>query len=148
MGYGYEYAYGYGHGYIPEMYPTLARRDPFAKIFDAKSIKSISGQVIKVSRAIPKSGNLLETEIELIVYVDQKEVVPVYVGPEWYVTGPQQRSPFRPGDQVTVTGSWITSEGASPFMIAVEVMKGNETLKLRQKDGTAIWSAWTRKGNQ
>jgi len=70
------------------------------------------------------------------------------VGPVWYVAGPEERSPFRSGDQVTVTGSWITSEGASPFMIAVEVTKGDETLQLRRKDGTAIWSAWKRTGNQ
>jgi sporulation protein YlmC with PRC-barrel domain len=145
---GYEYGYGYGYAYIPEMYPTSSRRDPFEKIFDPKSIKRINGQVIKVNRVVPKSGNLLETEIELIVYVGQKDVIPVYLGPVWYVAGPEQKSPFQSGDQVTVTGSWITSEGASPFMIAVEVMKGDETLKLREKDGRALWSAWKRTVNQ
>jgi sporulation protein YlmC with PRC-barrel domain len=144
-GLGHEYGYRYGYGL--EMYPYITREDPFAKIFDLKSTKTISGEVIKVNRVIPKSGILSQAEIEIIVYVDREEVIPVYLGPIWYVVGPEQRSPFKSGDKVKVTGSWISSEGASPFMIAVEVTKGDETLLLRQKDGSALWSSWKRVGS-
>ncbi len=134
-----ERSYGYGY----DLYPGLTQRDPFANIFDPKSIKRISGQVIKVDHVIPKSGVISQMQIQLIVYVDQKEAVPVYLGPEWYIGGPNRRTPFKSGDKVTVTGSWITSQGA-PFMIASSVTQGNETLRLRDKDGTPAWVGWKK----
>jgi sporulation protein YlmC with PRC-barrel domain len=140
----WSYEYGYGSEFGLEMYPHLTREDPFAEIYDPKSIKRISGQVIKVNWVIPKTGMTSQMEIKLIVYVDRKEVIPVYLGPVWYIRGPEQARPFKSGDQVTVTGSWITSEGAEPFMIASSVTRNNETLQLRDKDGTAVWSGWKR----
>jgi sporulation protein YlmC with PRC-barrel domain len=133
----------YDHGYGYDLYPGLAQQDPFANIFDPKSIKKISGQVIKVDQVIPKSGIISQMEIELIVYVGRKDAVPVYLGPEWYIGGPNRRTPFKSGDEVTVTGSWITSEGP-PFMIASSITQGKETLRLRDKDGTAAWIGWKK----
>jgi hypothetical protein len=136
---GYEYGEGFNYGY--ELYPGLAQQDPFAKIFNSKSMKKVSGQVIKVDYVIPKSGIMSQMQIRLIVYVGRKEAVPVYLGPEWYIAGPNRRSPFKSGDEVTVTGSWITSEGL-PFLIASSVTKGNKTLQLRDKEGTPVWKGW------
>jgi sporulation protein YlmC with PRC-barrel domain len=136
-----DYEYGYDYGY--EMYPGIAQEDPFAKIFDPKSMKKVNGQVIKVDQVIPKSGSIFQMQIELIVYVDRKEAVPVYLGPDWYIGGPNRRSPFKLGDEVTVTGSWITSQGL-PFLIASSVTKGNETLQLRDKEGIPVWKGWKK----
>jgi sporulation protein YlmC with PRC-barrel domain len=137
--YGNGYGYGYGYGYW--LYPGLAQEDPFAKVFDPKSIKKITGQVIKVDQVIPKSGIMSQMEIELIVYVDRKEAVPVYLGPMWYIDSSNRRNRFKSGDEVSVTGSWITTE-EEPFMIASSVKKGNKTLQLRDKDGTPVWIGW------
>jgi sporulation protein YlmC with PRC-barrel domain len=137
----YEYGEGFDYGY--ELYPGLAQKDPFAKIFDPKSIKKVSGQVIKVDHVIPKSGIMSQMQIELIIYVGRKEAVPAYLGPEWYIAGPNRRSPFKSGDEVTVTGSWITSQGL-PFLIASSVTKGKETLHLRDEDGTPAWKGWKK----
>jgi sporulation protein YlmC with PRC-barrel domain len=136
-----DYEYGYDYGY--EMYPGIAQQDPFAKIFDPQSMKKVSGQVIKVDQVIPKSGIISQMQTELIMYVDRKEAVPVYLGPDWYINGPNRRSPFKLGDELTVTGSWITSEGL-PFLIASSVTKGNETLQLRDKEGTPVWKGWKK----
>jgi sporulation protein YlmC with PRC-barrel domain len=140
----WSYEYGYGSEYGLQMYPHLTREDPFAGIYDPKTVKRISGQVIKVNWVIPKMGISSQMEIELIVYVDRKEVIPVYLGPVWFVRGPEKARPFESGDRVTATGSWVISEGAEPFMIASCVTRGDETLQLREKDGTAIWSGWKR----
>jgi sporulation protein YlmC with PRC-barrel domain len=137
----YDFGYGYGYGYW--LYPGLAQEDPFAKVFDPKSIKRIHGQVIKVDQVIPKSGIMSQMEIELIVYVGRKEPVPVYLGPIWYIDGSNRRSRFKSGDEVTVMGSWITTEGQS-FMIASSVTKGNKTLQLRDKEGTPVWIGWKK----
>jgi hypothetical protein len=136
----YNYGYGYGYNYYG-LYPGIAQRDPFAKIFDPESIKQISGEVIKVDHVVPEGGIIAQMEIELIVLAGQKEPVPVFLGPQWYVVGPNARPPFKAGDKVTVTGSWITSQ-TEPFMIATTVTEGTQTFRLRQKDGTPIWSGW------
>jgi len=133
--YHYDFGWGYGLGMYPHM-------DPFAKIFDAESIKEISGEVIKVERVIPDVGFLAPVQIKLIVIVDRKEPVSVYLGPPWYVAGPHGRIPFKSGDRVTVTGSWITSQTEEPFMLALQVSKGDSSFRLRKKDGTPIWSGW------
>jgi sporulation protein YlmC with PRC-barrel domain len=139
-GYSY-YDYEYGYAYGPEMYPGVAQEDPFAKTFDPASIKKITGMVIKVDQVIPKSGIISQMELELIVHPDGKEPVPVFVGPVWYVVSPERRRPFKSGDEVTVTGSWV-APGGTPFLIATAVTKGNETLQLRHEDGKPMWNAW------
>ena len=136
-----ERTYNYGYGY--DLYPGLAQQDLFANIFDPQSMKRIHGQVIKVDQVVPELGVISQMQIELIVYVDRKEADPVYLGPTWYIAGPNRRIPFMSGDEVTVTGSWITTEGL-PFMIASAVTKGSETLQLRDKDGTPVWIGWKK----
>ena len=49
------------------------------------------------------------------------------------------------GDAVTVTGSRVTMNG-KPVIIAAQVKKGNETLKLRNDNGVPVWSARGRRG--
>jgi sporulation protein YlmC with PRC-barrel domain len=143
MGYGhgshYGYGYGgyYGYGYYGG-YPGPGREDPYKKIFDSKTIKTISGQVIKVDQ-FPEPG--LGTEMRLTVFIDKKEVLPVYLGPALYITGPGQAKHFKIGDQVTVRGSQAT-RGGEPIMIAATVKRGNEVLRLRDKDGNPEWIGW------
>jgi sporulation protein YlmC with PRC-barrel domain len=139
-----DYTYNdfeYGYSYGTELYPGIAQEDPFAKTFDPASMRKITGMVIKVDQVVPKSGLFSQMELELIVLAKGKEPVPVYVGPLWYVVSPERRRPFKSGDEVTVTGSWVTPEG-TPFLIATAVTKGNETLQLRHEDGKPMWNAW------
>ena len=136
---GYEYGYpGYGHRY--GVYPGPGREDPYKKIFDSKTIKTISGQVIKVDQ-VPEPG--FGMEIRLTVFIDKKEILPVYLGPAFYIVGPGQAKQFKLGEKVTVSGSMGTREG-EPFMIATTVKRGNEVLRLRDKDGTPEWIGWKK----
>ena len=141
MGYGYEYGYpGYGYRYGHPMYPGPGREDPYKKIFDSKTIKTISGQVIKVDQ-FPEPG--LGMEMRLTVLIDKKEILPVYLGPTFYIEGPGQTKHFKLGDQVTVSGSQAT-RGGEPIMIATTVKRGNEVLRLRDKDGNPEWIGWKK----
>ena len=140
MGYGYGYG-GYGgyYGGYP-MYPGPGREDPYKKIFDSKTIKTISAQVIKVDQVPePRFG----MEMRLTVFTDKKEVLPVYLGPAFYIVGSEQTKHFKIGDKVTVSGSQAT-RGGEPFMIATTVKRGNEVLRLRDKDGTPEWIGWKK----
>ena len=136
----YGYGYGYGGGYPGYYggYPGSGREDPYKKIFDSKTIKTISGQVIKVDQ-VPEPG--FGIEMRLTVFIDKKEVLPVYLGPAFYIVGSEQAKHFKLGDKVTVTGSQVT-RGGEPFMIAMTVKRGKEVLRLRDKDGNPEWIGW------
>ena len=143
MGYGYGYGgyagYGGYYGGYPN-YPGPGREDPYKKIFDSKTIKTISGQVIKVDR-VPEPG--FGMEMRITVFTDKKEVLPVYLGPAFYIVGSEQAKHFKIGDQVTVSGSQAT-RGGEAFMIATTVKRGNEVLRLRDKDGAPEWIGWKK----
>jgi sporulation protein YlmC with PRC-barrel domain len=135
----YEYGYGYGYGAALWLYPGIAQEDPFAEIFDPQSVKEINGEVIKVEHVIPQAGIVAQMEVKLIVLINRKEPVPVFLGPQWFVARPDRRLPFKSGDKIMVKGSWITSQ-TEPFMIATMVREGTQTFQLRHPDGTPIWS--------
>ena len=137
MGYGYR---GYGGYYGSPMHPAAGREGPSKKIFDSKTIKTISGQVIKVGQ-VPEPG--LGMEMRLTVFIDKKEVLPVLLGPAFYIIGSEEADPFKIGDQVTVSGSEVTVNG-EPLMIAMTVKRGNQVLRLRDKDGNPGWIGWKK----
>jgi hypothetical protein len=135
---GYSYSGGYG-GYFGNPMPSgPGREDPYKKLFDPKTIKTISGQVMKVDQT-PQPG--FGMEMRLIVFIGKKDILPVYLGPGLYVVGPGQAKRFKLGDKVTVSGSQVIV-GGEPFMIATTVKRGNEVLRLRDKDGTPEWVGW------
>ncbi len=141
---------GYGDGYYDYynstypilrgsgIHPVSRTEDPYKKLFDSKTIKTISGQVIKIDQ-VPEFGFGLQ--LQLTVFVDKKEILPVYLGPAFYIVGPWQAKHFKLGDKVTVSGSQVTLRG-EPFMIATTVKRGNEVLRLRDKDGIPGWIGW------
>ena len=129
---------GMGYGYRYGRHPGPEREDPYQKIFDSKTIKTIAGQVIKVDQ-VPEPG--FGMEMRLTVFTDKKEVLPVYLGPAFYIVGSEQAKDFKLGDKVTVTGSQVTVRD-EPFMLAMTVKRGNEVLRLRDKDGTPEWVGW------
>jgi sporulation protein YlmC with PRC-barrel domain len=131
---------GYGHLYGYEMYPGPYKEEPFTKFFDPKTIRTVSGQVIKVDQ-VPEPG--FGIEIRLTVYNDKKEVLPVYLGPAFYIVGSELSKNFKIGDRVTVSGSQIARDGG-PFLIAISVTRGNEVLQLRDKNGNPEWFGWKR----
>ena len=143
-----DYDYGY-YDYYGSNYPISPglgiktapwRGDPYIKIFDSKTIKIISGQVIKIDQ-VPEFGFGLQ--MRLTVFVDKKDIVPVYLGPVFYLIGPWQAKHFKLGDKVTVSGSQVTVKG-EPLMIAMTVKLGNEVLRLRDQEGIPAWIGWKK----
>jgi sporulation protein YlmC with PRC-barrel domain len=140
--YGYEdssatnYALSPGSGINPASWTE----DPYKKLFDAKTIKTISGQVIKIDQVREFGFGL---QMRLTVFIDKNEILPVYLGPAFYLVGPWQAKHFKLGDKVTVSGSRVTVSG-EPLMIAMTVKLGNEILRLRDKDGIPEWIGWKK----
>jgi sporulation protein YlmC with PRC-barrel domain len=146
--FGSDYDYGY-HDYYGSNYPispgsginpALRTEDPYKKIFDSKTIKTISGQVIRIDQ-VPEFGFGLQ--MRLTVFIDKKEILAVYLGPAFYLLGPWQAKHFKLGDKVTVSGSQVTVSG-EPFMIAMTVKRGNEVLRLRDQEGIPAWIGWKK----
>ena len=142
-----DYDYGYQDYYASNptypgrgINPASRTEDPYKKIFDSKTIKTISGQVIKIDQ-VSEFG--FGEQLRLTVFIDKKEILPVYLGPAFYIIGPWQAKQFILGDKVTVSGSRVTFRGES-LMIATTVKQGNEVLRLRDKDGIPEWIGWRK----
>jgi hypothetical protein len=67
---------------------------------------------------------------------------PVHLGPGGYVDG--QKVKLEAGDKVSVQGSRITFDG-KPAIVAAEIRKGSETLRLRAENGTPLWAGKHRR---
>jgi hypothetical protein len=108
-------------------------------MYDSKSVETVSGEVISVSRITPRKG--MSGGLHMNVKTD-KETISVHLGPSWYLEN--QDVKIEPKDKVEVKGS-RTSLGGKPAIIAAEVKKGDQVLKLRDDDGFPVWSGWRRR---
>jgi hypothetical protein len=111
----------------------------YNRMYDPKAIETITGEVVSVSRIMPGRG--MSSGMRMDVKTD-KETISVHLGPSWYLEN--QDVKIQPKDRVEVKGSRVTFQG-KPAVIAAEVKKGDETLKLRDESGFPVWSGWRRR---
>ncbi len=112
---------------------------PYARLYDPKTVETISGQVASVDTLVPMAG--MGYGVHLLLRTD-KGAISVHVGPVWYIEN--QDVKLEPGDGVQVRGSRVTFQG-KPAIIAAEVTKGQDTLRLRDESGFPIWNGWRRR---
>ena len=108
--------------------------------YNLSTVETLRGEVVSVDKIPLQRGT--SYGVHLKVKTD-KETIPVHLGPGWYLD--KQPVQIKPQDQVTVTGSRITYQG-KPAILAAEVQKGGETLKLRDQNGIPLWSGGKRGG--
>jgi hypothetical protein len=111
----------------------------YGRLYNLQTMETISGDVASVDTITPIKG--MSSGVHLMVKTD-KETISVHLGPAWYIQ--RQDMKIVPGDKVEITGSRITFEG-KPAIIAAEVKKGTEMLKLRDENGFPVWSGWRRR---
>ncbi|MBI3949992.1 MAG: DNA-binding protein [Acidobacteria bacterium] len=111
----------------------------YGRMYDPKTVETIRGEVVSVGRTTPMKG--MYYGIHLMVKTD-KETISVHLGPGWYIEN--QDIKIEPKDKVEVKGSRITFEG-KPAIIAAEVKRGEELLRLRDESGFPGWSGWRRR---
>ena len=70
-----------------------------------------------------------------------KEEIAVHLGPSFFLENQDVKIAAK--DKVEVKGSRVTFDG-KPAIIAMELRKGDEMLKLRDDAGYPVWSAWRR----
>jgi hypothetical protein len=107
---------------------TVAQKD-----YDVKTVETFKGRVLSVEKTAP--GNRRGNWINLLLETG-KGTIAVQLGPDWYIE--KQRPRIQPNDTIRVTGSRVTIDGRS-IIVAADVTKGNELLRLREANGIPVW---------
>ena len=111
----------------------------YGRMYDPKTVETISGVVEKIEKITPMKG--MSYGVHVLVKTE-KETIDIHLGPGWYIEN--QDVKIMQGDKVEVTGSRITFQD-KPAIIAAEVKKGDEILKLRDGNGSPAWAGWRRR---
>ena len=107
----------------------------YGTMWDGNSVTTVSGEVAAVEKYTPgRGGSSYGLRFTL---KNDKETMPVILGPAWYVE--QEHFAVAAKDQVEVKGSRLSIQG-QPRIIAQEVKKGDQVLRLRVDLGVPLWS--------
>jgi len=113
----------------------------YCLMYKPDTAETISGEVLSVEKVAPR--NEMFYGVHLMVKTGEK-TVSVHLGPGWYIE--DQGIAFEPKDKVEIIGSKVTFDGEEA-VIATEVKKGDEILKLRDKNGIPYWSGWRKRSD-
>lgn len=104
--------------------------------YDPHTETKMKGTVAEVE--LPPKGS--EKEIAHLILKNETESLDVYLCPKSFLD--DMGVTFDKGDEIALTGSKI-KQGEADLILAREVVKGNDTLILRDDKGNPIWS-WHR----
>ena len=104
--------------------------------YDLKTEAKLKGTVEDLR--LPPKGS--EKEITHIVLKNGADAVDVYLCPQAFLA--DMGFSFSKGDEIALTGSKV-KQGESDLILAREVVKGSDTLVLRDDKGSPVWS-WHR----
>jgi hypothetical protein len=101
--------------------------------YEPQTVETVSGEVISVDQIAYGRGRY--HGIHVLLRTAQGELS-VHLGPSWFVD--RQAMKIAPHDTIEVTGSRVTYDG-KPALIAAQVRKGSQSLRLRTADGVPLW---------
>ncbi len=103
-------------------------------LYNPRSVVTVAGTVVSKTPPSVKQG------LPYLVYLTLQTAggkITIFLGPSLYIDKlPVQ---IKVLDRIQVTGSQITWEG-SPVILAAEVKRGKDILKLRDPNGVPVWS--------
>ncbi|HLC20957.1 MAG TPA: DNA-binding protein [Candidatus Methylomirabilis sp.] len=105
----------------------------YGRMYNPKTVETINGEVVSVTKMTPMKG--MTAALHLMLKTD-KETVSVHLGPWWYLE--KQKVKLEPKDTIEVKGSRVTFN-EKPAIIAAEVKKGTEVMRLREETGFPVW---------
>jgi hypothetical protein len=123
-------------------YPSFAQqgaKSNGSRRFDPKTVETVKGEVVRVDKVASPGGKGYGVHLTLKT---ENETLPVEVGPGWYV----EKQPVKivAKDILEIRGSRVTSRGKTAI-IAAEIKKGDQILKLRDENGIPTWSGGSRR---
>jgi hypothetical protein len=104
--------------------------------YDVHTETKIKGTVEEVK--LPPKGS--EKEVAHVLLKTGTETVDVYLCPQSFLN--DMGVSFSKGEEISLTGSRV-KQGEEDLVLAREVVKGTDTLVLRDEKGNPIWS-WHR----
>lgn len=107
--------------------------------YNPATVETVSGIVVAAPRPTPPGG--LPERAQLTLKTKQ-ETLTVYLGPGWFVE--KQGLKIADLDKVQVTGSRTLVQG-KPALLAAEVRKDKQVMKLRNDRGQPLWRAGPRR---
>jgi hypothetical protein len=114
--------------------PSVAQKAPDANRpkYDLSTETKMSGAVEEVK--LPPAGS--EKQIAHLLVKIGTDTVDVYLCPKSFLD--DMGVSFSKGDQLTITGSKI-KQGEADLVLAREVVKGTDSLVLRDAKGNPVW---------
>jgi hypothetical protein len=106
--------------------------------YNTSTVETIKGEIVKIDLVTPMKG--MSHGVHLRVKTG-KETIDVQLGPALYIEN--QDVKLKVGDKIEIDGSRITLQG-KPVVIAAEVKKSEEILKLRDDRGFPLWAGWRK----
>lgn len=116
----------------------LSNRRVYKRPFDPKKMEELEGKILEVDHTNEKNNEVRGTYLHL---KSKKDVLPVHLGPAWYID--RQKKRFKRGDKIKVEGSRVPINGKEGI-VATSVTKGSKQLRLRDKSGTPFWYGWEK----
>jgi hypothetical protein len=115
--------------------PARLHKGAGHRFFDPNTVETVSGNVVKVQRGPMRKGG--KGNFVRFTLQTDKGPLPVFLGPASYVDA--QAVKLSAGDNVQVKGSRLTGPKGKTTITAIEVMKGDQVLKLRDDQGKPLW---------
>jgi hypothetical protein len=107
-------------------------------VYNPETVETIRGEVVSVDTIDPKKRVMYGLRLTLKT---DKEAIPVILAPGWVLKKLDVKIELK--DKIQVKGSRVTLDG-KPAIIAAEIKKGTEVLKLREENGFPVWASKRR----
>jgi hypothetical protein len=107
-------------------------------MYDPDTVTTLRGAVTAVTVVPARGGRSGGTHVMLEA---DGQVMDVHAGPTWFLE--REGLALSKGDTIEVVGS-VVEEGGTPFLIAREIKKGTQQVKLRDEQGMPAWAGARR----
>jgi sporulation protein YlmC with PRC-barrel domain len=108
------------------------RKGDYQRLYNPSTVTTVTGTVTSIEHAAPMAG--MSDCVKVTLKTDGGDTV-VHLGPASFV---DRQSTIQRDQRLTVTGSSVNIDG-SPVIIASEVRQGDQTIRLRDKEGMPVW---------
>jgi hypothetical protein len=126
--------------------PEKPHRAPDIKLiwnsYGPSTAETIQGKIINLEYVKNLKG--LSFGLRMLLQTDEKKLS-VILGPKAYVT--KQAITLNKGDKLEVVCSSVVVENQT-VILAAEIHKGNQTLKLRDRNGFPLWTGSSQRSKQ
>ncbi len=105
--------------------------------YNLQTVTTVKGQIESLgSYGMAGWQSMSGMQVHGLLLKTDKGNITVHLGPPAYVR--KQGFDLKPGDSLEVTGSQVTRDG-QPQLLAAQVKKDGQTLKVRDQQGVPLW---------